>query len=259
MAAVLARRAVAFGLLILLSATTGNSNAQTSGSTETATGRAHPEVRALLVPRVSSTLSSELNGRVVDLPVEEGKRFEEGDLLVSFDCTINRLQMQRAEADLRGKLQTHASNVKLLKLEAVSDLEVAISRAEADMAHADLQLSEAQVDMCEIHAPYAGRVVKRHVNVHETVTAGQPIVDILDDSRLRMELYIPSHWLSWIDLGTKLEVRMDETAKNYPAVVTALGAQVDAASQTLAITAELLGDHGELLSGMSGAAKFDVP
>jgi hypothetical protein len=52
---------------------------------------------------------------------------------------------------------------------------------------------------------------------------------------------------------------MDETGKTYQASVTRLGARVDAASQSLEIAAVIEGEHPELLAGMSGLARFDVP
>jgi multidrug efflux pump subunit AcrA (membrane-fusion protein) len=91
------------------------------------------------------------------------------------------------------------------------------------------------------------------------VTQGQELISILDDSHLKLELYVPSKWLSWLETGTAFKVQIDETGKTYPATVTALGAKVDPVSHSVEITAEIQGSYAELLAGMSGVARFPIP
>jgi multidrug efflux pump subunit AcrA (membrane-fusion protein) len=113
--------------------------------------------------------------------------------------------------------------------------------------------------MCIIDAPFNGRIIKRLAQPFESVNQGEPLIKILDDSELKVELYVPSKWLLWLKQDTEFTVRIDETGKTYPARMTALGARVDAVSQSIEITAVISGNHPELLAGMSGEARFQVP
>ena len=126
-----------------------------------------------------------------------------------------------------------------------------------EKAKAEYALVKAQVDMCIIAAPFNGRVVKRIARPYESVNQGEPLIEILDDSELKVELYVPSKWLLWLKEDTEFTVQIDETGKTYPARMTALGARVDAVSQSIEITAVISGVHPELLSGMSGEAHFE--
>jgi membrane fusion protein, multidrug efflux system len=74
-----------------------------------------------------------------------------------------------------------------------------------------------------------------------------------------MQLHVPSGWLAWLRPGATFEVGIDETRRTYSATVTELGARVDPVSQTLRVSALIDGDHDDLLAGMSGIARFDVP
>ena len=87
----------------------------------------------------------------------------------------------------------------------------------------------------------------------------QPLISILDDRSLEIQLYIPSWWLSWLKTGEKFSIKIDETGKTYTAEVIRLGARVDAASQSIEIIAAITGNNPELLAGMSGVASFDIP
>ena len=242
-------------LLALLQATPALS--QETDATEPAT-RLQP-IRALLTPQVESTLSSQIAGRIEKINVRNGERFKQGDPLIEFDCTIQKAQLQKARSELLATRKTHEANLKLQEFKSIGDLDVAISAAEVEKAKAEYALVKAQVDMCIIAAPFDGRVVKRIAKPYESVNQGEALIEILDDSELKVELYVPSKWLLWLKDDTEFTVHIDETGKTYPARMTSLGARVDAVSQSIAITATITGNHPELLAGMSGDARFQVP
>jgi len=217
------------------------------------------EIRVLLVPRQEATLSSQLAARIESMPVASGGRFHKGDLLVRFNCEITRARLKKAEAQLKATQLTLNANRKLEKFHSISALKLAVSETDVARAQAEAALTRAQVNRCLVRAPMRGRVVKWRAKPFESVAEGQPLIEILDDSRLRLQLFVPSRWLLWLAEGTVFTVHIDETGKTYRARVVALGARVDPVSQTLEVRAEIVGRHHELLAGMSGAARFDVP
>jgi len=216
-------------------------------------------IRALLTPKVESTLSSQIAGRIKKISVENGEQFRKGDRLIEFDCTIERAQLMKARAELLATRKTHEANLQLQEYKSISELDVAISAAEVEKAKAEVDLVGARFGMCRVNAPFDGRVIKRIAKPYASVSQGQALIDILDDSELKVELYVPSHWLSWLKSDTEFTVHIDETGKSYPAQLTSLGARVDAVSKSIEITATIKGSHPELLAGMSGSAHFLIP
>lgn len=221
--------------------------------------RDEPEVRALLVPVVESTLSSRMPGRITDISVREGQRFEKGQQLVSFDCDIEHSYLRKSRAKLLAAQKTHESNLQLRDYESIGKLDVELSAADVKTASADVDVIKSKLKRCTIEAPFDGRVVELLVHPYESVAEHQPLISILDDRNLEVQLYIPSWWLSWLKPGDGFTIEVDETGKTYKASVQRLGARVDAASQSLEISAMIDGSHPELLAGMSGVARFNVP
>lgn len=213
-------------------------------------------VRALLVPRVESVLSSQITAQITRIPVEEGQRFEAGQVLVEFRCDETRAELMKSKAELRAAGSEHQANLKLREHNAVSPLEVAVSAAKVDQARADVALWEARLAHCSITAPFPGRVARVVAKPFETVTQGAPLLEVLDDRELTMQLHVPSNWVSWLEAGSGFEVSIDETGRTYTATITGLGARVDPVSQTLQVNAVIDGRHDELLAGMSGLARF---
>jgi RND family efflux transporter MFP subunit len=189
--------------------------------------------------------------------VAEGERFKAGTLLVQFDCSMQRAQLERARAELSASEQTFKANLQLQKLNSVGKLDLELSRAAVQKSKADVSIGAALVQKCEIRAPFAGRVVEQKVREEQVVQPGQPLLEILDDTSLELEFIAPSSWLSWVAPGQPFEVRIDETAKTYSAQFTRIGARVDPVSQTVKIAGRITGQHPELMAGMSGVVQVN--
>ena len=222
-------------------------------------GAEYLKARTLLVPVREAVISSQIDGRIVSLPVEAGDCFKKGQLLVELDCRIFNAELQKAKMDLEAADETHGAKLRLKEFGSVSDLDVAISSAKKKRAQAEVLLKETRVKMCCIESPFSGRVIKRMANPYENVTPDNPILEILDDKQLKLHLLVPSSWLQWLRKKCKFSVRIDETGKEYQAVVTGLGARVNPVNQTLEVEAAFIKNHSELLAGMSGTAVFPLP
>ena len=212
-----------------------------------------------MAPRVETVLASQIGGKIERIPIANGDRFSKNDVLLSFDCVLPEAQKRKAEAALAKAQATLVSTEEMLLHHAAGLLEVETAQADMDQATAEVEFRNAYVDYCRVKAPFSGRIVKRLVQPYQYVTVGSPLLEVLDDSQLKMELFVPSNWLQWLLPGTEFSVKIDETGKHYSAVVTKLGAKVVSVSQSLPITAEISGTHSELLAGMSGNAHFVIP
>ncbi len=214
------------------------------------------EIRAQLNAQHSSILSSEMAAKITQLSVQEGERFKQGDLLVAFNCAEQQAQLKKAQAIAQAAEKTYEVNSRLTKLNSMSPLELDMAAAEVAKAKADIALMGAILQKCTITAPFSGRVAERLVQRYQYVKAGDPILDILDDSQLEVTVLVPSSWLKWLKPGHEFKVFLEETQREYPVKVKMLGARIDAVSQSIKITGVITGKFDDLLAGMSGRAIF---
>lgn len=213
-------------------------------------------VRALLIPKTETTLSSQIGARIEAIHREVGERFAKGDVLVEFDCAAPKAELRIAKAELHAAQLTLTANKKLLARKAISQLDHDVSKAKVIRSQAEVALRRVPVGNCVLKAPFPGRVVKRLAKPFQTVEVAEPVIELLDDTKLLVETYVPSKWLVWLKVGGLLDLKVDETRKVYPARLVAIGARVDSVSQTITLRSELVGQHEELLAGMSGVARF---
>ena len=231
-----------------------NTASQPPVATKSATNPAmnRQDIRAQLMPRRYTTIAAEIGAKVSNLPVSEGGAFRAGQVLVQFDCSLQRAQLDKAEAELEGAEQTLKSNLRLEQLNSVGQLELDLSKSASNKAKAEVGANKAVMAKCQVSAPFAGRIAEQKVREQQYVQPGQALLDILDDSVLELEFLVPSVWLRWLKVGGSFEVQIDETRKTYPARFTRIGARVDPVSQSVKVAAAIHGKFPELMAGMSG-------
>ncbi|MEO8297524.1 MAG: efflux RND transporter periplasmic adaptor subunit [Burkholderiales bacterium] len=217
------------------------------------------EIRAQLTPKRYTTLAAEVGAKIQQLPVAEGSAFKTGQLLVQFDCALPQAQLRRAQAALAAADATLKATTRLAELNSAGAVELEVARNETAKAQADVSLGSLLVGKCQIAAPFAGRIAEQKVREQQYVQPGQPLLDILDDSTLELEFIAPSSWMSFLKVNSPFEIRIDETARSYPAVVLRTAARVDPVSQSVKFTGVIRGRFPDLVAGMSGRVVVTVP
>lgn len=206
-----------------------------------------------------ATISSELGYRILALPFREGQGFRKGDTLVAFACDALKAELQSAEARKAAEQITLTNNTKLAKHNAVGRLEVDLSKAKVDQAAADTEVIRVKLAECAIRAPFDGRVATRSANIAELTDRSRPIMHIVSDQDLEIEMLLPADWLHWLKIGEAFTIRLEESGTSLTARVAQLSPMVDPVSQTIKVVGRFTGDPSGVLPGMSGPVEFTVP
>ncbi|MDH3209759.1 MAG: efflux RND transporter periplasmic adaptor subunit [Burkholderiaceae bacterium] len=217
------------------------------------------DIRAQLVPRRYTTLAAEIEAKINRVTVQEGAAFKQGQVLVGFDCSLPQAQFNRARAVLAGAERTWAANQRLAELNAIGKVELDVSQVEVMKNQAEVAITSAVLAKCTVIAPFSGRVAEQRVRDQQYVQAGQPLLEIIDDSTLELKFLVPSKWLAWVKPGHAFQVLIDETMRSYPAKVLRVNARVDPVSQTVKLVAAIDGRFPDLIAGMSGQVDLASP
>ena len=119
--------------------------------------------------------------------------------------------------------------------------QAAIRRAEATLARAERDLSETRLT-----SPFAGWLIDIGVDVGKQVGTGERVARLVDSSRLEISVTIPNDIFGELDagegvVGRRLEAvwRTGGTAHSFPARLSRLEGEIDAASGGIAAFASL--------------------
>lgn len=226
------------------------------GAGDTTQTHADNQARGILVALDQATLSSELTGRIVEMPFREGEAFKKGDTLVRFDCSIYQAQLSASQAAAQAAEAELSQNQQLAQLKSVGKHAAALSAAHSAQAQAESQVYQIQVNRCRITAPFDGQVVKRRSQTFESVAQGTPLLDVVNNRHLEINLLVSSRLLSVLKPGLTFTFTPDETGTPLEASVARLGGRIDESSQTIGLTGTLVKADASLMAGMSGTAQF---
>lgn len=202
------------------------------------------------------TFSSEIMASVASIYVQEGSRFNAGQVLLELDCRLQKADLEKATAEQMTAKQAYLSAKKLKEYGAISDYELIKAASDEKIANAEVNKLLAIVDNCTIKAPFSGSVSEVMVHSHESVKQGDPLLKIVNLENLQFQLMVPSCWLKWLHVGSKFSVAINETGQVISAQITKVNPQIEPVSQSVRLIATIIPSNPNLLPGMSGQAKF---
>lgn len=226
-------------------------------------GGAHPAsaidelpLRGVVRALHQASISSEIITPVLTVGFREGQRFEAGDLLIEFDCRRPRHDLAALAAAVReAKVQVDAQE-HLTRGGAGNRTDLGVAEARHAKAKAEHDAMRQRLEGCRVLAPYDGVVTELAINVHETPQANRPLLTIVNEKQLEIELIVPSQALARLGPGQTFGFAVDETRRVHAARILRTGGIVDPASQTVKLYATFAEPPVAVLPGMSGTAGF---
>ena len=130
-------------------------------------------------------VGSQVSGTVSELHADFNQHVKKGQVLLKLDPTIFNAQIRQTEAGLasseasvRLAQATYERNLRLVAQNFVSSLALDQSKRELDVAQANVKLAKAQLERAQadlnnsvIRAPIDGVVIKRTIDLGQTVAA----------------------------------------------------------------------------------------
>jgi membrane fusion protein (multidrug efflux system) len=224
-----------------------------------AAGAEQANVRGLIRAEAASTVASELVARVSQLPLKVGQAFRKGDLLVAFDCRRYEADLRAAEAETKTRKIEVETNRLLLARRAIGSIDLALSEAKMEQAEAAAESLRLRASQCVVTAPYDGRVVERIVDIFEMPQPNTPLLEIVKDGALEVDIIAPSNWSVWLKPGYAFQFLVDETQTEYRGEIVEVGAVIDPVSRTMKAWGRIIDKASTVMPGMSGTAKIALP
>jgi len=162
-----------------------------------------PETRHEFVGRVEARLSVDMafqvGGQLADLPLTEGQRIAEGDLVARLDLEDfelarqeARVQLQQARTDLERQRTLHERGI-------ASQAALDSAQTQYDLRLVALENAQRNLQYATLTAPFDGLVSRRLVDNFTIVSPGQPIVRIQDVGELRVSIPVSEDMVATFD------------------------------------------------------------
>jgi HlyD family secretion protein len=148
-------------------------------------------------------------GRVEQLPVMQGDKVEQGQLLFTVDPDLQQADLAQAEASLTNAKQTYDRAKTLLA--TATGTQKAMEDAEAGLRTAQARVNSARTRLTRRRAfsPDAGSIQQVYYRPGETVPAGRPVIALLPPRNLKIRFFVPEPDLPRVKNGDVISVQCD--------------------------------------------------
>lgn len=165
-------------------------------------------------------IAPDVSGLIQQVAVRDNQVVKRGDVLFSIDQDRFRLALRQAQATLAERSETLAQaqrearrNRGLGNLVAQEQLEESQSRqarAQSALAEAQVAVDAAQLnlDRSVVRSPVDGYLNDRAPRAHEFVSAGRPVLSVVDSDSYHVDGYFEETKLAGIHIGQAVDIRV---------------------------------------------------
>ena len=232
----------------LMSVVVKSSDAQLVAKKITVQGQVEPN-------RVLS-LKTEVDGKIIALPLALGSRVKKGDVLAKVSLKTRIAQREQAVANVAYQTQELAATKKLFDRKLESGSRLSLQQANLAAAKASLQQIDYDIKNSTISAPFDGVFDRRYVELGDYLDKGQQVVSLVDDLQLKITAMVPQQQVDGLVLG------QDVTASliNGEAITGALSfISATADENTRSYRIEVLVDNNDHRRLVGMTASLDIP
>ena len=196
-----------------------------------------------LKSRQNTMLRPEVAGRVVALGFADGSQVRKGQMLVQLDDTLQRAEIQQAQAQMSIAQANHKRNQELVEKGFIAQRSLDESQASLQVAQAQVALTCARWERMRIVAPFSGTVGLRNINLGDFVKDGADMVNLEDLTQLYVDFRLPERYQSKLSPKQTVEVVIDAlSGSTYQARVDAIDPLIDANGRSISVRAVLRND-----------------
>lgn len=205
-----------------------------------------------------STISAQIQGRIVESRFDAGSRFKAGQALIRLDEREALQSQASAKAQLDNARAAWERSKNLLSQRFIS--QAAFDKADADYktANAGAGITGAVISYATISAPFAGIVAQRHAELGEMAGPGKALITIFDPTSLRAVASIPQQKLAEVRHALRARVEFPETGLWVDAQRVEVMPTADSATHVTRVRVYLPDHIDGVMPGMFARAHFVV-
>lgn len=200
--------------------------------------------------RHSVELASEVSGRVVALNLKPGHQVNKGDVLIQLDDRQIRADFQVIQAQLADARRQLERTERLRSNNSVSQAQVDELRTAVNVATAQLQAVQVQLENHRIEAPFRGVVGLSALSIGAYVSSGMSLTTLDSTHQMELNFSVPDRFTGEVTLGQQVQgASLAYPDKTFTGQLSELGTRINELSRALPVRALIDNSDGKLRPG----------
>ncbi|MDR3181884.1 MAG: efflux RND transporter periplasmic adaptor subunit [Planctomycetaceae bacterium] len=219
-----------------------------------------------------ASVSTEVSGLVIALPIEAGQQVEGGKTLIAqIDKTWLELNIAQTVAEIKileqqyGYQQSELKRVEQMAGRAISESELNNQRMLCEQYQQSLEKAKIanreateKLKRTTILAPFDGYVVRRVANQGELLSPGATIAEIVSHGQIDAVVTVGEEFINHIPIGSDMPIIIPQLGIRVVGQVRAIVPYDITTTQSFPVIVRLDDRGGQLKAGMSATALVSI-
>jgi len=202
-------------------------------------------------------LASEIDGIVEWIDPKEGQAVREGQLIATIEVSALKAALDHAEAsfNLADKLYQRRKLLSERKVIAREELDRSLN--ERTLALSNLRRAKVEYERGFLHSPINGLVNYLHVDVGEFVDRGEPVADLLNVDKIKINVNVPELDVRYLRVGQQAMVTVDAfPGRRLTGTIDFVPYKADPATKTFQVRVLIDNPRRKIRPGMIARVAF---
>mgnify|MGYP000504202480 CR=1 FL=1 len=167
------------------------------------------KISGTLEPNTELALMSEAQGKVVKLYRKKGDKVSQGTLLLQTDNDLIETELIAAKAQYEKLGKDVARFEKLYQEDAITERDLEDARLGLKQAEANYKAIQKRLNNTYLKSPISGVIHEDFVEIGTYVAPGTKAYDIVDVSKLKLNIKVPESYILEIRDGQGVDITTD--------------------------------------------------
>jgi RND family efflux transporter MFP subunit len=217
-------------------------------------------VNGNFAPARQLNFAAENPGRVIKVLVDEGSQVHKGQTLAIINANQVSIDLESSRANYENALKDKQRYENAFKTGGVTQQQLDQARLAAENAKSRVAQANIRVGDANIRSSINGVVNKRYIEPGAVVSPGTQLFEIVDVSKLKLNVTVNETQVANLKIGDKAEVKASVFPdKTFTGRVSFIAAKADN-TLNFPVEIEIANNAGnQLKAGMYGTAIFNSP
>lgn len=195
-------------------------------------------------------IKSETDGRLAELPVDDGTRVKTGDVIARLSPGDRPARLAEAKALRAQRKVEFDADTKLSQKGFRAETQLAATEAELEAAEAAVKIAEVELSYTTIRAPFDGVIDSRLVEIGDFIERGEAVARLVELDPMVIVTQVNEREIKRLSIGAPGQARL-MTGETITGTIRHISAVADEATRTFRVELEVPNADSNISAGMT--------
>jgi len=199
----------------------------------------------------TASISPEMSGKIVSVPITEGQWVSKGQVLLSLDSKVMENSLAEIDKGYEMVVTLYNKQKELWEQGIGSEVQYLELKNRKESMERTRATLTSQMEMTKIVAPFAGRIEKIQVKVGEMATPGRGIIDLVNLDKVYVNTQVSEAFIETVRKGDTVIIEFPNLpGLSKTAPISFASNVINPQSRTFSIRIELPNSNGQIKPNM---------